>query len=116
MVADDLESFTSRHVCIYAQQCDIPSKVIDLLRENCVTGKLILTGMLHAHACRLELTSIGITEDDLMEAGVRTRIARSQVMHAFNELIRTRGLLARAKRLVYVCDLTGGFRKELAFS
>ena len=41
---DNLEAFNNSHVCEYAKQWGLPATVIEMLRENCVTGRVILNG------------------------------------------------------------------------
>ena len=70
----------------------MPPKVITTLRDNFVTGKLIVDGLHAALFASQLLISAGLTEDDLVEMGVVPRALRKSVLLALDDLIQARGM------------------------
>ena len=92
--ADKLEDFTNDHVCAYLLQCKLPSKVIDAMRENAVTGPVILLGLANARSGATTSYWLGVTDADLAELGIASRLLRNAVLVALTDLVKSKGLRA----------------------
>jgi hypothetical protein len=80
-------------VCQYVEQCGYSSSVVDAIRAANVNGQDVAEGAwLGASRCH-STWHAGITDGDLAELGIGSRLVRKSLLRTFGELLVRKGVL-----------------------